>query len=642
MSADSLIRKPLELLSNMPRWQKQLFIMAFDLVMMIVALHFLTAARLRSLDYDLPLQTQAIVYGLSFVFLFLSGLYQEILRSFNENLFKAVLLSLFLLTLVIFGINAMLLHLPRSIPMAYVFLLLLWVLFSRITARALLHYRVVAAQPTKKVLIYGAGAAGVALFGSLKNHAYKRVVGFIDDNPLLINGRIAGVKVYASSELARIIDKCHVEKVLLAMPTATRTQRRQIIEQLEPLPVKVQSVPSIEEMINGQLKISDVQEVNIMDLLGRDAVPPIPHLLSANVAQKVVMVTGAGGSIGSELCRQIIKSKPTMLVLLEQSEYALYAIEQELKALAPQLTIVPSLGSVQHQSKLEQVMKKYQVSTVYHAAAYKHVPLVEVNPFVGLMNNSVGTYRCAKAAQNCGIETFVLISTDKAVRPTNVMGASKRIAELACQALAAQPNCTTQFSLVRFGNVLGSSGSVVPLFRKQIANGQAITVTHPEVTRYFMTIPEAAQLVIQAGAMGKGGDVFLLDMGEPVKIVDLAKRMIFLSGLTPKDASNPHGDIEIVYSGLRDGEKLYEELLIDEANSQKTEHSLILRALEKQFGLAEIEALLELIISNASQMNGLDEILTQLEYYVDGYRRSNVFDGLPRAEPPENTCPVSA
>jgi FlaA1/EpsC-like NDP-sugar epimerase len=280
---------------------------------------------------------------------------------------------------------------------------------------------------------------------------------------------------------------------------------------------------------------------------------------------------------------------------------------------------------VLHQAKLEQLMQNYQVNTVYHAAAYKHVPLVEVNPFVGLMNNSVGTYRCAKAAQNSGVDTFVLISTDKAVRPTNVMGASKRIAELACQALAAQPGCNTQFSLVRFGNVLGSSGSVVPLFRKQIAEGLPITVTHPEVTRYFMTIPEAAQLVIQAGAMGKGGDVFLLDMGEPVKIVDLARRMIFLSGLTPREPGSEHGDIEIVFSGLRNGEKLYEELLLDDANGERTEHSLIVRAVEKQYGLEEVETLLQLITDNARDLQGLDEILTQLEHYVDGYHRSQVF-----------------
>lgn len=639
MPANKLIRGTLKSLSSLPRWQKQLIIMSSDLVIMVFILHFLMAARLLSLDYYLPLQSQVIIYTLSFVFLVLSGLYQEILRSFNENLFKSVLLGLFLLSLVIFSINSRLLHIPRSVPLPYVFLLFIWLWTSRIMARFVLRHRQIILTPTKNILIYGAGSAGIALFNSLRNHAYKRVVGFVEDDPLLVGGRIAGVKVYNSQELARVIPKRQVQKVLLALPSITRSERRQIIEKLEPLMVKVQSVPPIEELVNGRLKISDIQEVDIMDLLGRDPVPPIPHFLKANIEQKVVMVTGAGGSIGSELCRQIIKLNPKLLILLELSEYALYAIEQELKAAAPDLCIIPSLGSVLHQAKLEQLMQNYQVDTVYHAAAYKHVPLVEVNPFVGLMNNSVGTYRCAKAAQNSGVETFVLISTDKAVRPTNVMGASKRIAELACQALAAQPDCKTQFSLVRFGNVLGSSGSVVPLFRKQIAEGLPITVTHPEVTRYFMTIPEAAQLVIQAGAMGKGGDVFLLDMGEPVKIVDLAKRMIFLSGLTPREPGTEHGDIDIVFSGLRNGEKLYEELLLDDANGERTEHSLIVRAVEKQYGLEEVETLLQLITNNARDLHGLDEILTQLEHYVDGYHRSQVFSQ------PEHliaNCPKSA
>lgn len=625
MPVNTLIRGSLKQLSRLPRWQKQLIIMSSDLVVMVFILHFLMAARLQSLDYHLPLHSQLIIYSLTFVFLALSGLYQEILRSFNEHSFKSVLLGLFLLSVVMFSINAMLLHIPRSVPLPYVFLLFIWILISRIMARFVLRHRQIILTPTKNILIYGAGSAGIALFNSLRNHPYKRVVGFIEDDPFLIGGRIAGIKVFGSNELAKVVPKRQVQKVLLALPTITRSQRSQIIEKLEPLMVKVQSVPPIDELVNGRLKISDIQEVDIMDLLGRDPVPPIPHFLKANIENKVVMVTGAGGSIGSELCRQIAKLGPKTLILLELSEYALYAIEHELKLAAPDLCIIPSLGSVLHQAKLEQLMQQYQVNTVYHAAAYKHVPLVEVNPFVGLMNNSVGTYRCACAAQNSGVETFVLISTDKAVRPTNVMGASKRIAELACQALAAQPDCKTQFSLVRFGNVLGSSGSVVPLFRKQIAEGLPITVTHPEVTRYFMTIPEAAQLVIQAGAMGKGGDVFLLDMGEPVKIVDLARRMIFLSGLTPREPGSEQGDIEIVFSGLRNGEKLYEELLLDDANGERTEHSLIVRAVEKQYSLQEVKTLLQLITDNARDLQGLDEILTQLEHYVDGYHRSQVF-----------------
>ncbi|RYY79800.1 MAG: polysaccharide biosynthesis protein [Moraxellaceae bacterium] len=624
MPANTLIRGTLKSLSRLPRWQKQLIIMSSDLLVMVASLHFFMAARLMSLDYILPLHSQLIIFALTFIFLRLSGLYQEVLHAFNEQSFKTVLLGIILLIIVIFSINSTVLHIPRSVPLPYGFVLFIWILGSRLVARFMLRHRQIILTPTKNILIYGAGAAGNALFNSLKNHPYKRVMGFVDDNPLLIGGRIAGVRIYGSDDLAKLVQRCHIKKVLLAMPSISRSRRREIIETLEPLMLKVQSVPSINELINGELKISDIQEVDIMDLLGRDPVPPIPQFLNANIEQKVVMVTGAGGSIGSELCRQIIKLKPKLLILLELSEYALYAIEQELKATAPDLCIIPSLGSVLHQSKLEQIMLKYQVDTVYHAAAYKHVPLVEVNPFVGLMNNSVGTYRCAQAAQRSGVDTFVLISTDKAVRPTNVMGASKRIAELACQALAAQPDCTTQFSLVRFGNVLGSSGSVVPLFRKQIAEGLPITVTHPDVTRYFMTIPEAAQLVIQAGAMGKGGDVFLLDMGEPVKIVDLAKRMIFLSGLTPREPDADHGDIDIVFSGLRHGEKLYEELLLDDANGERTEHRLIVRAVEKQYELAEIESLLQLITDNAREMQGLDEILTQLEHYVDGYQRSQV------------------
>ena len=638
ISAKNLMSAQFAVLSRLPRWQKQLIVMSGDLAVMVFTLHFLMAARLFSLEYYLPLQSQLIIYLLSFVFLALSGLYQEILRSFNEHLFRSVLVGLFLLSLVMFGINSLVLNIPRSVPLPYIFLLFIWIWFSRMTARFFLRHRQMILSPHKNILIYGAGAAGTALFNFLKNHPYKRVVGFIDDDPHLIGGRIAGLKVHDSRDLAPIIHKYYIQKVLLALPSSTRAQRRQIIEKLEPLQVKVQSVPSIEEMVNGRVKISDVQEVDIIDLLGRDPVPAIEHLLRANIHQKVVMVTGAGGSIGSELCRQIVKVQPKLLILLEMSEFAMYAIEHELRAAAPAIPVVAVLGSVLHQYKMEQLMQQYEVNTVYHAAAYKHVPLVEINPFEGLMNNSVGTYRCAKAAQNSGVDTFVLISTDKAVRPTNIMGASKRIAELACQALASV-STHTQFSLVRFGNVLGSSGSVVPLFKKQIAEGKAITVTHPDVTRYFMTIPEAAQLVIQAGAMGKGGDVFLLDMGEPVRILDLARRMIFLSGLTVREPGNEQGEIEILFSGLRNGEKLYEELLIDEANGGKTEHSLIVRAFEKQYSLKEIEYLLDKIVEYAPEMQNLEWILTQLEYYVDGYQRSVVLQS------PDHgmlSCPRSA
>ena len=372
-------------------------------------------------------------------------------------------------------------------------------------------------------------------------------------------------------------------------------------------------------MVDGEIRISDIQEVDIIDLLGRDPVPPIQELLAKNIQDKVVMVTGAGGSIGSELCRQIIKNKPTKLIIYELTEFALYSIDKELN-LKSQIEIIPILGTVLDQAKLERILEQYAVQTVYHAAAYKHVPLVECNPLAGLKNNAIGTAFSLNAAVKKGVETFVLISTDKAVRPTNVMGASKRMAELYCQAMA-EAQSQTQVSIVRFGNVLGSSGSVVPLFKQQIAKGGPITVTHPDVTRYFMTIPEASQLVIQAGALGQGGDVFLLDMGDPVRIQDLARQMIALSGLKYRATDSEIGDIGIEYSGLRPGEKLYEELLIDHDNTEITQHSRILRSFEKHYPLQQLIEVFEKMNSLTAIDEDIDWALKQLEYYVDGYQR---------------------
>jgi FlaA1/EpsC-like NDP-sugar epimerase len=403
------------------------------------------------------------------------------------------------------------------------------------------------------------------------------------------------------------------------MPSASRARKKAIIESFEPSNVKIMELPGVTQLVGGRVQVSDIREVDIIDLLGRDPVPPKLDLLEKNIKDKVVMVTGAGGSIGSELCRQIVKHQPTCLVLFEMSEFALYSIDRELQNSG--VRIIPILGTVTHQAKLERVLHQYAVQTVYHAAAYKHVPLVEANPFEGIYNTSIGTARSVDAAVAQGVETFVLISTDKAVRPTNVMGASKRMAELYCQGLAAtKPQ--TQISIVRFGNVLGSSGSVVPLFKKQIEKGGPVTVTHPDVTRYFMTIPEAAQLVIQAGAMGTGGDVFLLDMGEPVKIVDLAKQMIRLSGFKPIDEKGL-GDIALQFTGLRPGEKLYEELLIDHKDTQLTEHSRILRSFEKYFSLDELRSIFERISGLTAIDQDIDWVLSQLEHYVDGYQRSS-------------------
>jgi FlaA1/EpsC-like NDP-sugar epimerase len=448
-----------------------------------------------------------------------------------------------------------------------------------------------------------------------------QVVAFFDDNADLHRSEIAGIAVRAPEDFASVLDVEGFTSVLLSIPSASRKRRLEIISRIEGFRVSVKTVPSMHDLVSGNAKVEELREVEIDDLLGRDSMQPIPELLTQCIRGKSVMVTGAGGSIGSELCRQIILQQPSRLVLFERSEFALYQIEQELSALPAQngvqTEVIPILGSVKHQQRVGQVFRAFGVQTIYHAAAYKHVPLVERNFIEGVRNNVFGTWRAAAAARDAGVETFVLISTDKAVRPTNVMGATKRFAELILQAFAREGG-PTRYCMVRFGNVLGSSGSVVPLFRKQIQEGGPVTVTHPDITRYFMTIPEAATLVLQAGAMGSGGDVFVLDMGAPVKIIDLARRMIRLSGLEVRDAEHPDGDIEIVFSGLRPGEKLYEELLIGE-NVTGTAHPLIMRAEERELTWAELHAALGEIDAACHRFE-CDTIRGILEQVVDGYR----------------------
>jgi FlaA1/EpsC-like NDP-sugar epimerase len=433
-----------------------------------------------------------------------------------------------------------------------------------------------------RVAIYGAGDTGSRLAQSLIQGSEYAPVFFIDDWRGMRGTQVEGLKVYSPQDLEHLIERYEIEKILLAIPSASLIRRREIIKTLEELPIPIQTVPGAEDIVSGRARINEIQDISIEDLLGRDPIPPNEGLLSANIRDKVVLVTGAGGSIGSELCRQIITQSPRQLLLLDACEFSLYRIESELKQAVDtsgkDISVKALLGSVQQRSLLESLMMSFRVNTIYHAAAYKHVPMVEHNALEGIRNNVYGTLETAQSAIACGVETFVLVSTDKAVRPTNVMGTTKRLAELICQALAHH-QATTRFCMVRFGNVLGSSGSVVPLFRKQISMGGPITVTHPEVTRYFMTIPEAAQLVIQAGAMGKGGDVFVLDMGEPVRIVDLARHMVKLSGLELISEDNPGGDIALTYSGLRPGEKLYEELLIGN-KATHTKHPRIMSAKE--------------------------------------------------------------
>ncbi len=606
----------------LPRRVKQNILIIADLIAFPILLWMVLALRYDRLDPpmlpNIPLGWLYLaVFGV--IILKVCGVYRAVVRAFDEKFLQDLLLAVGLIVgILVVGLSLELLPtLPRSTPFTFGFFVFLWIWASRSTIRRAVRLLVQLQAPVSRIAIYGAGVAGRQTFAALKAAPEYFVVAFFDDDPSLIGTSVQGLRVYAGKDFARIHQTLMVNEVLIALPSASRTRRREVIERLEPTKIRVRSLPGFNQLVNGQVSISDINEVDVADLLGRDAVPPSPELMEKDVTGKRVMVTGAGGSIGSELCRQLIAAKPSLLILWELTEYALYSIEQEIKGIANGIPIVPILGSVLHQERMTRVLKHYQIDTVYHAAAYKHVPLVEWNPFEGVVNNSVGTLRTAKSAIAAGVSTFVLISTDKAVRPTNVMGASKRLAELALQALAAEPDVKTRFCMVRFGNVLGSSGSVVPLFREQIAKGGPVTVTHPEVTRYFMTIPEASQLVIQAGAMGKGGDVFVLDMGEPVKIVDLARKMINLSGMSARE-SDGDGDIEIQFSGLRPGEKLYEELLIGSNVVTGTDHPRIMRAVEALIPLSVLEHLLEELHQAAQDYDvvRLKELLAQ---HVEGY-----------------------
>lgn len=510
---------------------------------------------------------------------------------------------------------------PRTIGLIQPILLLMFVGGSRALARIWLgdQYKSVLKHASRpKVLIYGAGGTGRQLAAAMTNSSEMQVAGFLDDDKRLHGHVLNGQPIYNPNELANLVSTLNISNVLLAIPSISRKRRNEILSQIRGAHVFVRTLPSVTDLAQGKVSVSDLRELDIDDLLGREPVMPNHILLSMKVRSKVVMVTGAGGSIGSELCRQILSVGPSKLLLIEQSEFALYAIHQELeeKLIGHQLVLVPLLASVQDGDRMREIMLTWHPDTVYHAAAYKHVPLVEHNPAEGIKNNVFGTLRTAQAAAECRVSDFVLISTDKAVRPTNIMGASKRLAEMVLQGLATN-NLGTKFSMVRFGNVLGSSGSVVPRFRRQIRDGGPITLTHPEITRYFMTIPEASQLVIQAGAMAKGGDVFVLDMGPQVKIIDLARRIIELSGLTVRDEQNLDGDIEIKITGLRPGEKLYEELLIGD-NPKPTSHSRIMKAHEECIPWADFEGKLN-DLETALNVNDVGVIRLMLENLVSGY-----------------------
>ncbi|HDY7843652.1 TPA: polysaccharide biosynthesis protein [Vibrio vulnificus] len=586
---------------SLPRVHKRLISLAIDTLLITFSFFMAIWVRYGEVAVSVSSETLLTLAGTVVVTLVTFtklGLYRAVLRYLTFHALTVVvlgaLISALSITTFAYFFNA---EVPRTVPVIYMTFLALLCGGARMMVRSLIVQA--SRKGCERVLIYGAGSTGRQLAIALRNAETYQVKGFIDNDPSLENTIIQGLTVHSSQQISRLVEKQEIEKILLAMPRATRSERKAIIDGLLHLPVEVLTVPDFKDIVNGNATVDELKDVAIEDLLGRDPVEPNPELMKANIHGKVVMVTGAGGSIGSELCRQIVRQKPKTLILFELSEYGLYEIDKELsgmvEAMQLEVEIIPLLGSVQRINRLSATMRAFGVQTVYHAAAYKHVPLVEYNVVEGVRNNVFGTYYSAKAAIEAGVESFVLISTDKAVRPTNVMGTSKRMAELALQALAAKENDKvngTRFCMVRFGNVLGSSGSVIPLFKRQIEEGQAITVTHPDIIRYFMTIPEAAQLVIQAGAMGKGGDVFVLDMGEPVKIVDLAKNLIQLSGLEVKSSDNPNGDIEIKFTGLRPGEKLYEELLIGD-NVEGTDHERIMTANEQFLPLEEFNQILD-------------------------------------------------
>lgn len=521
------------------------------------------------------------------------GLYRAVIRYVSLRALQALVMGVCAsIALLVVADQVTGLSLSMSHLIIYGLLAMITVGGVRFVMRSLYHHQQM--RNKTRVVIYGAGAAGSQLAIALQQGSEYLPVAFVDDWRGMHGTFVEGLRVHCPDELPRLINRYGAERVLLAIPSASRCRRRDIIETLASLSVPIQTMPGTEDVASGRSRIQDIRDVAVEDLLGRDPVPPRQDLLDANVRDKVVMVTGAGGSIGSELCRQILRLRPRCLLLVDSCEYSLYAIESELEQMARQealpAVIEPLLGSVQQRRRLERAMRTFGVQTLYHAAAYKHVPMVECNVLEGISNNVFGTLETARAAMATGVETFVLVSTDKAVRPTNVMGTTKRLAELICQAFS-QVQHQTRFCMVRFGNVLGSSGSVIPRFRQQIAQSGPITVTHEAITRYFMTIPEAASLVIQAGAMGKGGDVFVLDMGKPIKIADLARAMIRLSGLEVRDESHPEGDIEIHYTGLRPGEKLYEELLAGD-NVSPTQHPKILTASETCLEWSRLELLL--------------------------------------------------
>jgi len=610
-----------------PRAAKLAVVIAVDVVLALLATWIAFTLRLDELHS--PVGAQWWVYLLAPVLsipVFVKfGLYRAIFRYTGQAALKATgqAVAVYCVLLLAVLLWRQWPGVPRSLGVLQPVLFLLMVGSSRALARFwLANLDGARGRSEGRLLIYGAGTAGVQTASAIGISRQFVVLGFVDDDNAKVGRSINRVPVFAPSDVPDVVARLGVTDILLALPSSSRERRNRIIAGLRSVPVHIRTLPGLADLATGRVTVQDFKELDIEDLLGRDPVPPNTELLARNLAEKVVLVTGAGGSIGSELCRQILAERPRQLLLLDHNEFGLYSIHQELHGLCVAggygAELIPLLGSVSNPQRLKEICETYRPATVYHAAAYKHVPMVESNPAEGIVNNVFGTLNIARAAVDSGVSQFILISTDKAVRPTNVMGASKRMAELVLQALAGQGGDSgTCFGMVRFGNVLGSSGSVVPLFRGQLASGGPLTVTHPDVTRYFMTIPEAAQLVLQAGAMATGGDVFVLDMGEPVKIVELAQRMVELSGLTVRDEAHPGGDIEIAITGLRPGEKLYEELLIGD-NPSPTAHPRIMKAREDYLRWPELQVHLD-TLRRASENGDVEAIKAVLRTCVHGY-----------------------
>lgn len=617
----------LEKLIELPRNIKQACLLALDMGFVTLAMWAAVVFRYGHLNFSLgPVEyfcAGFTVLASAIIFLRL-GLYRAVIRFMGQQAIWAVITAVSYSSLIlgatVFFTQA---DVPRSMPFIYWVLAMLGIGGTRLSVRA--YYQAKLRSLSENVVIYGAGESGRQLLTALNHGDQYRPVVFVDDDPRLHNSVINGLQVVRPEEIERLITEYDITQVLLAIPSATADRRKEIINSLVGLPVYVRTVPRIAALVAGEASVNQIQDVDLDDLLGRDPVPPHPELIDRCITDKVVMVTGAGGSIGSELCRQIVKSGPRELVLLDNSEYALYNIERELRAMMDSVDcdfeLVSLLGTVQDSRRLENIYRTFKVETVYHAAAYKHVPMVEYNVAEGVANNVFGTWYAAEAARKAGVDTFVLVSTDKAVRPTNIMGASKRFAEMILQGLA-QKETKTRFCMVRFGNVLGSSGSVVPLFREQIESGGPVTVTHPEVTRYFMSIAEAAQLVLQASAMGTGGDVFVLDMGEPVRIVELARRMIRLSGYEMNHDNHVGHHIDIEFIGLRPGEKLYEELLLG-SNVAGTGHPMIMRAEEECLSYGQMHGYVSELMRYCDGLDcaGITEVLRKA---VSGFSEQEV------------------